>query len=194
MTSQALEYLGRAEEALKTTNVVNAALRAKGLALAAHLSEASDLVNQLLIDWHVESQAKDIGLNQLVSLLEAVVLVGHGEAADMLAEVLSPLPPLAGHTNTSSPTRIIGDAWALLRKPENARLSYDQGIDVCEQAGFRPELALTRAHLAELLLDHYPDERDAAIEHLDFAIAEFQDMKMQPALERALGRRGLLKA
>jgi len=29
-----------------------------------------------------------------------------------------------------------------------------------------------------------------AIEHLDFAIAEFQDMKMQPAL----GRRGLLKA
>ena len=48
--------------------------------------------------------------------------------------------------------------------------------------------------LAELLLDHYPDEHDAAIEHLDFAIAEFQDMKMQPALERALGRRGLLKA
>ncbi len=36
--------------------------------------------------------------------------------------------------------------------------------------------------------------RDAAIEPLDFAIAEFQDMKMQPALERALGRRGLLKA
>ena len=25
-------------------------------------------------------------------------------------------------------------------------------------------------------------------------LAEFQDMKMQPALERALGRRGLLKA
>ena len=41
---------------------------------------------------------------------------------------------------------------------------------------------------------HYPDERAAAIEHLDFAIAEFQDMKMQPALERALGRKGLLKA
>ncbi len=40
----------------------------------------------------------------------------------------------------------------------------------------------------------YPQEHDAAIEHLDFAIAEFQAMKMQPALERALGRRGLLKA
>ena len=37
-------------------------------------------------------------------------------------------------------------------------------------------------------------QRDAGMEHLDFAIAECQDMKMQPALERALGRRGLLKA
>jgi hypothetical protein len=34
----------------------------------------------------------------------------------------------------------------------------------------------------------------SAIEHLSLAIAEFRDMKMQPALERALGRRGLLKA
>ena len=37
-----------------------------------------------------------------------------------------------------------------------------------------------------------PRRRDAAIEHLDFAIAEFQDMETQPALERALGRKGLL--
>jgi hypothetical protein len=59
---------------------------------------------------------------------------------------------------------------------------------------FRPELALSRLGLAELLLEHYPDERDAAIEHLDFAIAEFREMKMQPALERALRHRGLLKA
>ena len=60
--------------------------------------------------------------------------------------------------------------------------------------GLPPELTLSRLGLAELLLEHYPDERDAAIEHLDFAIAEFQDMKMQPALERALRHRGLLKA
>jgi hypothetical protein len=35
---------------------------------------------------------------------------------------------------------------------------------------------------------------DAAIEHLDFAIGEFREMKMQPSLERALRHRGLLKA
>ena len=32
------------------------------------------------------------------------------------------------------------------------------------------------------------------IEHLDFAIGEFREMKMQPSLERALSHRGLLKA
>jgi hypothetical protein len=39
--------------------------------------------------------------------------------------------------------------------------------------------------LAELLLDHYPEERDQALEHLDFAIKEFEAMKMQPSLEKA---------
>ncbi len=82
----------------------------------------------------------------------------------------------------------------LLGQPEKARDYYHQGIDVCTRARCRPELALTRLQLAELLLDHYPDERNTAIEHLDFAIAEFQAMKMQPALDRALRRRGLLKA
>jgi hypothetical protein len=53
---------------------------------------------------------------------------------------------------------------------------------------------LGHLHLAERLLDHYPDERPAAIEHLDFAIGEFREMKMQPSLERALRHRELLKA
>ena len=67
-------------------------------------------------------------------------------------------------------------------------------LEVCTKVRFRPEIALTRLGLAELLLDHYPDERPAAIEHLDFAIAEFGEMKMQPSLERALRHRELLKA
>ena len=58
----------------------------------------------------------------------------------------------------------------------------------------RPEIALTRLELAELLLDHYPDDRAEALEHLDLAITELRDMKMQPALERALSRREIQKA
>ena len=40
---------------------------------------------------------------------------------------------------------------------------------------FRPEIALTRLGLAELLFEHYPDEAAEAQEHLDFAIAEFRE-------------------
>ena len=55
-------------------------------------------------------------------------------------------------------------------------------------------MALTQLQLAELILEHYPDEKSEALEHLDFAIAEFRDMKMQPALERALRHKDILKA
>jgi len=44
------------------------------------------------------------------------------------------------------------------------------------------------------LLPHYPDEKKEALKHLDFAIKEFQDMKMQPSLERALRHKEILKA
>ena len=59
---------------------------------------------------------------------------------------------------------------------------------------FRPEIALTRLDLAELLLDGDERERQDALGHLDFAIEEFGAMKMQPALERALRHKGLLHA
>jgi len=56
----------------------------------------------------------------------------------------------------------------------------------------RPEIALTDLQLAELLVEHYPEERAEALEHLDFAINEFRDMKMQPSLERALKHKEIL--
>jgi hypothetical protein len=61
---------------------------------------------------------------------------------------------------------------------------------VCAKVRFRPEAAITHLHIAELLLDHYSERRTEAQEHLDFAIAEFRAMKMQPFLERALTHKG----
>jgi tetratricopeptide (TPR) repeat protein len=90
--------------------------------------------------------------------------------------------------------RLVANAAASLGRAEEARAQYEEALAFSEGIRHRPEVALSRLGLAELLLDHYPEERDAAIDHLDFAIAELRDMKMQPALERALGRRGLLKA
>ena len=59
---------------------------------------------------------------------------------------------------------------------------------------FRPEIALTRLQIAEPLLEHYPGEKPEALEHLDFAIGEFREMKMQPSLERALRHKEILGA
>jgi uncharacterized protein (DUF924 family) len=41
---------------------------------------------------------------------------------------------------------------------------------------------------------HYPDEKKGALEHQDFAIKEFREMKMQPSLERAPRHKEILKA
>ncbi len=90
--------------------------------------------------------------------------------------------------------RHLGSAAAMLGKHDEARKYYQEAVKVCTEMRFRPELALTRLGLAELLLDHYPAEKKDALEHLDFAIKEFREMKMQPSLERALRRKEILKA
>jgi hypothetical protein len=80
--------------------------------------------------------------------------------------------------------------------PEPTRFAGDrylEEIEVCTAMRMRPELTLTRLHLAELPLEHYPEEKSKALEHLDLAISEFREMKMQPALERALRHKEMLK-
>ncbi len=82
----------------------------------------------------------------------------------------------------------------MLGEPNKARALYGEALEVCQKVRFRPEIALIRLELAELLLQRYPHEKPEALEHLDFAIAEFREMKMQPSLERALKHKGLLHA
>ena len=115
-----------------------------------------------------------------------------------LAELLAPAANLSASTTSgwgnTCPARHLGAAAALLGEPDKARKYYHQALEAAGKTRFRPEIALTRLQLAELLLDHYPDERAEALEHLDFAIGEFRDMKMQPSLERALRDRETLDA
>jgi eukaryotic-like serine/threonine-protein kinase len=127
--------------------------------------------------------------------LEASVLAGHHKAAEILLNRLSGTGLYT--TGYSFPTCIIrhlGGAAALLGRYDEARKYYHEAIKVCTEMRFRPELALTRLQLAELLLEYYPAEKKEALEHLDFAIKEFREMKMQPSLERALRHKDILKA
>ena len=124
--------------------------------------------------------------------LEAAVLIKHRQAAELLLRRFANKTLVMGSTSCIS--RHLGGAATLLGRYDEARQHYREAIKVCTEMPFRPELALTRLQLAELLLEHYPDEKAEALEHLDFAITEFREMKMQPSLERALRQKKILKA
>jgi tetratricopeptide (TPR) repeat protein/ribosomal protein L40E len=127
--------------------------------------------------------------------LEAAVLLGHRRAAELLLNRFKNSGLITnGFWHPTCIPRHLGGAAALLGRYDEARRYYQEAIKVCTEMPFRPELALTRLQLAELLLEHYPNEKKEALEHLDFAIKEFREMKMQPSLERALRHKDILKA
>ena len=131
---------------------------------------------------------------ELAGLLESAIDLGDTHVAGLIALSLADCPGATATGPAVSIQRLVAAGYALLGETDQARLHYRQAIEACTRMRFRPELALSRLELAELLLEHYPEERAEALEYLDFAIAEFREMKMQPALERALRRKGLLKA
>jgi hypothetical protein len=131
----------------------------------------------------------------LVLLLETAVLAQHTRAAEVLLNLLAgAVFKTTGVYNPTCVARHLGGAATLLGRHQEARRHYREAIKVCTGMRFRPELALTRLQLAELLLEHYARERAKALEHLDFAMSEFRDMKMRPWLERALRHKEILKA
>ena len=130
-----------------------------------------------------------------IPFLEAAVLTEHRQAAELLLNRFSGTDLcMPGGFFTLFIPRQLGGAAALLERYDEAREHYQRSLRVATEMNFRPELALTHLNFAELLLDHYPDEKTEALEHLDFAIKEFREMKMQPSLERALRRKDILKA
>jgi len=130
-----------------------------------------------------------------ILLLSGAITVRHHKAVELLLHRFSESGlRTSGILIPTCVLRHLGAAAALLDRPEEARKYYQEAIEVCTEMKYRPELALTRLQLAELLLEHYPDEKSEALEHLDFAINEFREMKMQPSLERALRHKDILKA
>ena len=159
------------------------------LAHSGQLEEAKADVQQIIARLEEIGPLSDAPMNFLAQLLQVAVLTGEEEVAAALASELQAVSHLLTGIYMTCVARHLGAASVLLGKLDEARDYYAQALEVCERVRFRPEIALTRLHLAELLLDHYPDERTEALEHLDFAISEFQEMKMQPSLEQALAAR-----
>jgi tetratricopeptide (TPR) repeat protein len=167
--------------------------------LLAHLGrneEASEILESNVVKRSgIGTFEDEIESVNYAMFLEASVLVGHKQAAELLVNRFSGTGIYT--TGLFCPTcilRHLGGAATLMGRYDEARKYYQEAIKVCTEMRFRPELALSRLQLAELLLEHYPDERSEALEHLDFAIKEFREMKMQPSLERALRHKDILKA
>jgi tetratricopeptide (TPR) repeat protein len=166
------------------------------LAQLGRCAEAVEMLDRIVVARPGIGTAEDetIGWVDILSL-QASVLVGHRQAAELLLHRLSGSSTVtAGMWGSICASRHLGGAATLLARYEEARKHYQEAIKVCTEIKFRPELALTHLQLAELLLEHYPNEKKEALEHLNFAIKEFQDMKMQPSLERAIRHKEILKA
>jgi DNA-binding CsgD family transcriptional regulator len=204
-TSPAL-YLGRAEiwlSALEDYNrvaglvwaqsvPVAVAVRSICLAQVARVEEGRALVTPVLDQVEAGGGENELPTRFLVPLLHAAVLFGHRGATRVLSDQLACVAHLA-ISDWLFPTclaRHLGDAAALLGDPAAARVYYAQALEAAGKIHFRPELALTHTSLAELLLQEADGTpRSEALEHLDLAIPELRDMKMQPGLERALALR-----
>ena len=211
VTPRPLLHLGRAEEVLavaaraaQLAGVRELGAVAYGGAFAAHMplclahlgrpADARDALREVMAQRRIGPKEDETSEWALALLLETAVLLEEREAAQLLASRLAGVSGAAtGDWALTCIARHLGGAAALLGDHERARAYYGQALQVAGGVGFRPEIALTRLQLAELL-EQRPEDRTEALAHLDFAIAEFRAMKMRPALERALAVQQCLAA
>jgi tetratricopeptide (TPR) repeat protein len=188
--------LGKSAEALSQMERFPLIYQAPHLAELGRKAEVEKILEQWVVKRPGVGTSEDM-FNYLydVFLLSATVNIKHRKAAELLLNRFSESGLyISGILYPACVPRLLGAAAAIVNRPEEARQYYQEAIRVCTEMPFRPELALSKLQLAELLLEHYPDEKKEALEHLDFAIKEFREMKMQPSLERALRHKDILKA
>jgi DNA-binding CsgD family transcriptional regulator len=177
-------------EDLSTRSAMGPGFKAFFLAYLGRIDQARKILAEILagLESRPKTQITSYWLSTL--LLEAAVVSGDKAAARVLLDLNKGVERrLAKPLFVLVPRQLAGAA-ALLGDFERAKAGYIEAIEFCQRISYRPELALSRLDLAHLLLQHYPGERSAAFEHLDFAIAEFEAMGMQPPLKRALRLRG----
>jgi class 3 adenylate cyclase len=191
VVSPLLARLGRFEEALAYrqhwgTWLVSEGMAAYIPAAAGLLDEARRETQRLVAERETTAGNDWTPAPTLVYLLAASILTRDMDVLRMLYRRLSGFGDLYSPDAYSTVARQLGLAALLLDDSAAARAHFATALDVAARVGDRPETALVRLAIARTLFEHYPDERAEAAEHLAFALAEFQAMKMQPALEEAM--------
>jgi DNA-binding CsgD family transcriptional regulator len=196
IASTALLYLGRPQEAsaLAFPWGLGSGWRALCLAHAGARAEAASELCTALAQTGLAPEDEAPAL-VLADLLATAVQLRDSVAVAQLAPTLAGVVAVASTEFTlANVARSLGDAATLLGDDGTARAQYERSLSWATKIQHRPEIALTRLAIAELLLaearsptiEGRGGERAEALAHLDFAIAELRAMKMQPALERAL--------
>lgn len=129
----------------------------------------------------------------LAILLEAVALAGFEPGAPAISALVRDEPRLLATPGFVLVPRHRATVAAMVGETDRAIAGYREAIAFCEHIGHRPELAMTRLDLAELLLKSGRDERGEALAQLDRAIPELETMEMAPALARAVHLRSQRK-
>ena len=191
VASPLLATLGRFEEALAHRQFWGAYVSGEGMsayipAVAGLMDEARRETQRLVSERGISGDQDWTPTATLVYLLATTILTRDMEVLRMLYRRLSAFGDLYSPDAGSTVSRQLGLAALLLDDAAAARAHLTTALDVAARVGDRPETALVRLAIARTLFEHYPDERAEATEHLNFALGEFQAMKMQPALEEAM--------
>ena len=85
--------------------------------------------------------------------------------------------------------RLLGLLAITLGRVDIAVAHYEDGVDFCERAGYRPEYAWTASDYAEaLLVRGGPGDRDKAVALQDAALDHARELGMRPLMDRVLTR------
>ena len=189
-------HTGRFEEAYKLAQLLPSPPSQVASAFClAHMGRNEEVIELLENLAYLYREDNETPAYILAMLLDSAVIVKHTRAAEILLDRLKRTGVQAtSYFCMTCVLRHLGAAASLIKKPEEARKYYTEALQVATNMNFRPEIALTRLETAELLLEHFPNEKTKAINLLDFAIKEFREMNMQPSLNRSLEHKEILKA
>jgi class 3 adenylate cyclase len=188
--SAALPTLGRLDEMLQVAwawdvlpwgDAQMAALKAMG----GRLDDARRAVDNTIERWRATGEEWTDRIT-LMALLVAAIRLEDKQLVSELASRLEGAMPYSNNNLCITNGRLLGLAALLLGDPSAARSHFEDGLAVAQKLGVRPEVAIVRQDLARLLFEHFPNERAAAAEHVNFATTEAQAMKIKPLLEECL--------